>query len=277
MKKVAVFSFNSNPDYSVYAPLCAWAWEKLGWEVKAFYHNGGFHPREQEKGLLDLITDTYPILIHHLKSVPGYRSDTLSQISRLYGACYQSPEDYIMTTDVDLIPLSDYWKPNENNITVWGFDLTDYTEIPIGYIGMKAGKWREVMGLSSDSYNSLIKRDLESIPNAHESVEWEKRWSVDQQLITERLRATTFQIDHVKRGKYPNGYAVGRVDRGSWNLDGHEQYIDAHLLRDIYKQSDTGIGNLSKTMRLLYKIWPNEDFSWFRNYIIEFQKIANNG
>ncbi len=277
MKKYAVFSFNSNTDYSVYAPLCAWAWDRLGWEPMAFYHNGGFHPKEQEKELFDLITDTFPFKIWYLGSIPGYRSDTLSQISRLYGACDYDlkPDDYLMTADVDMIPLSDYWKHNPEVITVWGHDLTDYTEIPICYIGMKAGKWVEVMGLS-EGPNESIKRDLLTIPNAHESVEWEKRWSVDQQLITQRLRETTFQIDHVKRGKYPNGYAVGRIDRGSWSLE-HEQLIDAHLLRDIYKLSDTGIGNLSKVIRLLYRVWPEEDFSWFRNYIIEFQKIAANG
>lgn len=275
MKKYIVLSVNWNPDYLYYLPLCVWAWRKFGWEPIVFYHpKGTGHDPLLSKATIG--SEPIRKYLHDKGSVnfDGYRSDTITQVSRLYGACAVDGENYLMTGDIDMIPLSDYWKPDENEITIYGHDLTGYGNYPICYIGMKSSRWIEVMGLGTD-YNELIKRDLSGIPKAS-SGRWEDYWETDQDLITKRLNDTQFKKTFITRGQLPNGYARGRVDRGAWSLD-HEEFIDAHLLRDCYKLSDTGAGNLAKTMRLLEKIWPNEDFTWFREYTKEFQKLANNG
>ena len=35
--------------------------------------------------------------------------------------------------------------------------------------------------------------------------------------------------------------------------------------------------NISRTMRLLDRIWPEEPFQWLIDYTREYQKLANNG
>lgn len=265
MKKI-ILSTNWNPDYLYYLPLTVWAWRKFGWESEVFYEGAKtdcFHLADSEANCA----------INHL-SVEGYRSDTIAQISRLYAACVT--DGYLMTGDIDMMPLSDYWKDyNENEITIWGHDLTGFGHYPICYIGMPHTRWIEVMGLVNENYNALIRKDLDHLPQAKDT-DFYKYWFSDQDLITQRIQMTEFPRKIINRGQLPNGYARGRVDRGAWSLD-HPEMIDCHMLRDMYKLSDTGLGNYAKTMRLLEKVWPQEDFTWFREYTTEFQKLAKNG
>lgn len=209
------------------------------------------------------------VLITPVDSQKGYRSDTITQVSRLYAACIQK-DAYLMTGDIDMIPLSDYWQPKEDEITIYGHDLTGYTQYPICYIGMPSNRWVEVMGLTSDDYNALIKRDLDLMPQAKDP-DFYKYWFTDQELITKRIGQTEFKKTIINRGQYPNGLAKGRVDRANWDLNQlHSPYIDSHLLRDICKNAK----NLNDTLALLYMIWPEEDFSWFVDYVFEFKKLA---
>lgn len=203
-----------------------------------------------------------------LKDIQGYRSDTITQASRLYAACYV--EGYLMTGDIDLIPLSDYWYAEPNEKTVWGHDLTGYGHYPICFVGMEAYHWREVMRLNSNDLTQLMKRDLVANPNAHEDAQWEKRWFHDQDLITQRLKP--YHPTIVKRGQYANGYAYGRVDRGSWSLD-HKQFIDAHLPQQVYHKGREKY--FEDMMTLLHFIWPKEDFGWFYDYHMEFKRLTN--
>lgn len=267
MNKYVILSVNDNPQYLFYLPLTVWAWRYFGWEPVVFYRGGyGYE-------LIDLVLSRSKATYAHghfnvLKEIDPYRSDTIAQISRLYGACVLPADSYIMTSDADMLPLSYYWKPDESKITVWGHDLTNYQHIPICYIGMPAQRWIEVMGITSDDYNAMIKRDLDDMPNAKSKIfhEW---WSVDQQLITERINGCQFEKEFVYRGTYPNGYAKHRIDRSAWTLK-HDKMIDAHMLRDIYNKPE----NLSKTLELLETVWPSEDFSWFVAYTNEFKKLV---
>ena len=267
MKKYVILSTNWNPDYLYYTPLVVLAWRKFGWTPVVFYEG---ELTEAAKFTFQIAGIT-PIF---LQPQDGYRSDTITQVSRLYGACVVE-SGYLMTSDIDMIPLSDYWKFNHDEITVWGHDLTGFTHYPICYIGMTAERWREVMGLSSSDYDTLIRRDLDTLPQAKDP-DFYKYWFSDQDLVTNRIDATEFPVKHNHRGQYPNGFAVGRVDRGDWNLT-HARFIDCHALRDIYKHSDTGVMNMGRTMRMLDRIWPEESFQWFIDFTREYQKLANNG
>ena len=128
MRKHVILSVNSNPDYAFYTPLVCWAWRKLGWTPVVFYEGD---ITEAAKFTFQIAGIT-PIM---LKPQDGYRSDTITQVSRLYGACVVE-SGYLMTSDIDMIPLSDYWKFDPANITIWGHDLTGFTHYPICYIGM---------------------------------------------------------------------------------------------------------------------------------------------
>ena len=259
MKKRIIVSVNDNPDYLYYTPLCAWAWRKFGWEIHLMYLG-------KEDKLFYLATKDIPVTI--IKKQEGYRDDTVTQISRLYAACCYTDDSFLMTSDIDMIPLSDYWYPKKDEITVYGHDLTSYTHYPICYIGMEADKWKEVMQLDGIHINSLIKRDLDSLPQAKDS-DFYKYWFSDQDKITQALNEYGKEkLTIINRGQYENGYAKGRVDRGAWNIE-LDQYIDSHLLRDIYKNDD----NFLRTMELLETIFPNETFSWLKEYTNNFSEL----
>jgi hypothetical protein len=271
MKKCIVLSVNDNIDYLYFTPLTCWAWQKIGWEPIVFFHG------DVGKGFGDICDLTIdmkiPMTPAVVSGIDGYRSDTITQISRLYGgACVIcKPNDYFMTGDIDMLPLSDYWKPDFEKVTVWGHDLTGYGHYPICYIGMNSAEWRRVMNVWNSDYNFHIKRDLDTLPQAKDP-DFYKYWFSDQDLITARLNEYGKEkITFVNRGKNPKhtDYAFGRVDRGCWSLD-HEQLIDAHLEQQTW-QNDAKVARL---MELLRHVWLNEDFTWFEKYTIEFRKLA---
>ncbi len=260
MKKYIVLSVNDNPTYLFYLPLTVWAWRKFGWEPIIFKPSSGSNP------LWIFLLNNLECQFEFIHKWNEYPSEMLAQISRLYAGCIK--DGYLMTGDIDMIPLSDYWKFDENEITTWGRDLTN-RHYPICYIGMNSDNWKKVMNLDSNIYSELIKKDLDSMPNA-KSEDPEKRWCVDQDLITDRLDNCGLPITKVFRGSYENGYPIGRVDRSAWTKN-HEIFIDAHLPRGIYNGGEP----FAQVNALLHWIWPDEDFTWFYRYIEDFKKLSN--
>lgn len=256
MRKFVVISVNENPEYIFYIPLVTWAWKKLGWIPIVQIVNTIRTPL--------IIKDEITM---NFNQQAGYRSETVAQMARLYAACGNfEMNDYIMTSDVDMLPLSDYWKFDPDKITVWGHDLTGYQHMPICYIGMKVSRWIEVMGLTSTNYNHMLQRDLDSMPNA-KSEDQVKRWVVDQDLITERINAVQFEKEFIHRGVYENGYPIGRVDRSAWTLK-HDTFIDCHMPRVLNASMEK-----AKLLNLILKVWPEEDFRWFDKYSEQFSSL----
>lgn len=265
MKKYIVLSVNDNLDYLYFTPLTYWAWRKFGWEPILFY-NGKL------KSISDVwfLSKIHPCNVFQLEQHEGYRSDTITQVSRLYGAANWN-NDYLMTGDIDMLPLSDYWNPDTEKVTVWGHDLTGFGHFPICYIGMPSRLWRDVMNIDSSNYNELIKRDLETLPQAKDP-DFYKYWFSDQDLITDRLKQYgTGKIEFINRGQGKHGYARGRVDRGNggWVLD-QPELIDAHLQQQTHHSQE----KIDRLMQLLHHVWPQEDFTWFEEYTKEFKKLA---
>jgi len=265
MKKYIILSVNDNPDYLFHVPLTIWAWRKFGWEPIVFYHRNVQSNKPLEQLVFAYRNDNLPN-IQFLQS-NSYNSETITQISRLYGSC-EIDEGYLMTGDIDMLPLSDYWRPNYNQLTVWGRDLTDY-HYPICYIGAPSALWSEIMNLNSSDYNAYIKRDLDSLPQA-KSNDKIKRWVCDQDLITERINTSSFVPTRIDRGTDKRtGYPIGRIDRSHWTLE-HKQFIDCHMYHGI--QNDDG--KFNKTVEMLHAVWPKENFQWWIDYVQEFKKLC---
>lgn len=272
MKKHVILSVNQNPAYLFYVPLTVWCWRTFGWEPIIFSVGYDNH-------IDNLINETFAELhkemtaemknLYQIKrfdvSKYSFPSETVAQVSRLYGACVA--DGYLMTSDIDLIPLSDYWQPDFEKLTVWGRDLTDY-HYPIGYIGAPAGTWKEIMLLPHSDYNELIQFDIER--SFDKSATKQKKWVFDQDLITARINESSHFPERVDRGTdKKTGYPKGRVDRSSWHLN-HVELIDAHLFHDAHINDES----FRKIMVLLKTVWPNEDWTWFVNYRNEFKKLC---
>lgn len=219
IKKYVVVSANNNPDYYFYASYVERAWNKYGWNLCVLITH--------DVNPLDLDLKNTDSIIVQLPDVAGLRSATIAQCSRLYAANYLPQDALIMISDMDLLPLSDYWKPNSQDITVFGRDLTDYTYIPMGYVAMLGSRWTEKMQLSMNTERDML-RDAAEFPDCY-SDEWEKWWNHDWRVLTARLLPHRNEINFVTRGRGHSGFAYGRVDRGdSMQIPLGETLIDAH-------------------------------------------------
>jgi len=259
--RYVVISVNSVAKYSYYLPIVSWAWRRYGWTPFLMF--------EGELNRVAWETMVPETIAIQLNPVPGINSDTLVQVARLF-ACNFIKEGYIMTSDADMIPLSNYFNPKEDCITCYGRDLTDY-HYPMCFIGMPANKWREVtdtkMWEGHDKKMHWIERALQNREDARSS-DNQKRWVADQNIITEYLiKYGIDQIIHENRGMYPNGYPIGRIDRSAWSLD-HQQYIDCHAPHDVLENPES----FDRLMAMLHKVWPSEDWQWMIDYTEKFKK-----
>lgn len=217
MQKTVIISANDNDNYLFFVPVVNWAWKKFGWDVHCVFTG------DQTGEKWGLVKKYSPGLTYSFPAkIEGVRNETLTQLSRLYAYTF-CKEGYVMTSDVDMLPLSDYWKFDENEITSWGRDLSD-KHYPICYIGASKENWGILME------GNFILKDLANHPK-HKSEIWEEWWQVDQDIITEKLNKQ--KITRIDRGiQGSSGYPLGRVDRSCWQTSQYTPYkIDAHLLR----------------------------------------------
>lgn len=271
MKKYIVLSVNENSEYLFSLPLTVWTWQKIGWNTIVMFWNRHNDENNVSNLVIKEIEKSFQTVITVGNSAE-YSSTLVSQVARLYAAHDLKDGDCLMLGDSDMLALSDYWKFQQDVITAWGKDLTDY-HYPMCYVCAPKRIWSDLMGLSDNGFlHYYFDRDFKNREDAN-SPDPQKRWVTDQNILTEKLLSTKHKITHIDRGLLPNGYPVGRVDRSAWSLD-HPQLIDCHLPRGMWRLGDTGVANFAKVMRLLYTVWPDEDFNWFKNYVTEFRKIV---
>ena len=239
-KKYVVISTNNNPDYYFYAKFQEKAWNKLGWDLCVMCTH--------DVDTKELKLTSPSTIVVQLPDFPELRSETVAQASRLYSANYLPMDALIMTCDMDLIPLSNYWHPEYNNITVFGHDLTDYSYFPMGYTAMTGRRWKEVMSCTFDTKGDLM-RDAKEYAYMTMSADWEQWWNFDWRLLTDRLKP--YNVEHVLRGRQPNGFAYGRIDRGNSMAMIEGELIDAHCENFNVKHPD----KLNKFVSLYEQIY----------------------
>lgn len=230
MKKIVVVSTNANPDYYFYAPYIEKAWNSYGWQVAVMITH--------DTDPLNLQVKNPDTIIIRLPDIEGLRAETIAQAGRLYAANYLPKDALIMTSDMDMLPLSDYCKPLENDITVHGHDLTDYSFYPMGYTAMPGHKWKEVMNLSGFTDQDLF-RDACHTKIAF-APDWESWWNFDWDLLTKRLQPYKEKIKFIHRGRRNDGtpFAFGRIDRGDSMKRIEKPWIDAHCENNNVKHPD---------------------------------------
>lgn len=258
MRKFVIVSVDNTKKYLSCLPIVLWAWEKLGWTPITVMYNVRRHNFIALNGHESL----EPIIAKD----NGWSTATLAQVSRLYvaGSEIFGEGDYIMTSDADMLPLSNYWgDPELNKITVWGHDLTGHGHYPICYIGMSRERWIEVMGIGSDNINQEVLKGM---------LWWKERfpgnnvWLADQDIVTRKINETEFDVKHIYRGVYPNGYAMNRVDRSAWSMQ-HNAFIDCHMHQLEHLDNCDNVKKFADTLRLLYRIWPEENFDWYVDHV----------
>lgn len=219
MEKIVVISTNSNPDYSFYLPYQLKAWNKYGWKVCVMKTS-------------DVTEDLKADYVITLPDFDGVRKETIAQAGRLYAANHLPQDALIMTCDMDLIPLSDYWHPDANDITVYGYDLTWRSFYPMGYVAMTGAKWTEKFHLTGNTREDM-NQDFKKYSEMVSSDNWESWWNYDWTLLTETLKPFHNSIKFVDRGQIDIAGATlakGRVDRYNFieTQNQPQPYIDCH-------------------------------------------------
>lgn len=217
-KRYVVVSSNNSPDYLYYLPFVEKAWAKYGWDLCVMVTD--------DVDVHSLLVNRKETIIVKLPKVEGLRDATIAQAGRLYAANYLPMDALIMTSDMDLIPLQDYWNPSINEVTVYGHDLTDYTYFPMGYTAMSGANWKKHIGCTYSTATDMY-RDCTVTGQAF-SEDWSQWWNTDWQILTDKLRGV--EVKHIHRGRRLTGtYAYGRVDRGdSMTIPPNETLIDIH-------------------------------------------------
>ena len=208
MNRTVILSTNDNPAYFSYIPYVRKAWNLFGWKTIIF------HLGDQE-----IVDDDLNSSVN-VERIDGVKDETVVQTIRLFGHHYT--DGLIMTSDMDMLPMSNYWNPDPDEITCYGTDLTGYKHYPICYIAMNEKNWSRVIPETD------LKELLEKY-NQHKSQAFNDWWFTDQDIITERLSKE--KVNSILRGHYINGMALNRIDRIDWNntLRAEGIKIDAHL------------------------------------------------
>ena len=223
MKKIVVLSTNNNPDYIFYAQYAEKAWNKFGWDVAICITS--------DVKSIDLKLSSASTYILRMPDIEGIRKETIAQGGRLYAANLLPHDAMLMTCDMDLIPLSDYWHPKENEVTIYGHDLTWYSYYPMGYIAMTGANWQKYMNLTGNTHNDF-ERDAKETQIAYAN-EWDEWWNFDWNLITHRLLPHAKSLTFINRGQIDiagGTLAKGRIDRFNWEATQNqpEPFIDMH-------------------------------------------------
>jgi len=228
-ERTVVLSTNDNPDYMKYLRYCQIAWNRLGWKTLTFYHGNNPPGSTDWNEIIDITNRS-----------SSYRVETVVQCMRLFGGRYIQ-RGIVMTGDVDMLPMMNYWNPETHEITVYGHDLTGRTQYPICYIAMTADNWRLL--IPERSLDDLLIK----YPNA-KNEDWNKWWTVDQQIVTERLNNFDRKLKLIDR-TLDGGLALGRVDRHDWNgtISKPGIKIDAHMPRPFNQDAAESIIKMIKT------------------------------
>jgi len=224
-RKIAVLSTNNNPDYFYYAPIVEWIWNKFGWEVALFKTSD-----VGDVGMRSSTTKEYVI-----PNIEEVETHTLAQVVRHFASDVLPKDAYIMVQDIDLLPLQDFWQPDLDKMTIYGWETTGYSFIPVHYTGMMGDKWYSVMDCTGD-LKADMEREMKANGRAYETV-WEKRWDADWDILTTKVLARKNDFTFINR-PLVNGLPYGRIDRStimvnpenfeySWKTD-YPETFDCH-------------------------------------------------
>ena len=248
MNKYAVISSNSNLEYATFLPLTALFWKMVGYKTICILTEDFFH--RTDSGVLGHVfrhlTEQPDVRVYTVGEVPGFKSSTVAQVSRLLASALPIEEDsYLLTGDVDMLPLSPGWFNQQDfGASFHVFNADAYGSMarrnfPICYLGGTRVAWKSLMGLGNDSLTNELSVMLQGSKD---------HWFVDEGLIAAKMQAwplfDTSQL--LTRGwdASQGGYASYRLDRGNWHLPSDlSSLIDCHSARPLIDHWDV-IGRL---------------------------------
>ena len=225
MNRIAVISTNNNPDYAFYIPIVTWVWNKFGWDVALFITKDCY-----DKVLFP--DAEFKVSLHGIPEVDGVRPGTCAQTVRHFVANVLPKDSYIMVQDIDLIPLKNFWNPDPLKKTIYGWELTGKSFIPVHYTGMLGNYWYEIMSCTGD-LKADMEREFKANGRAY-GKDWETYWDTDWDILTQKFKAHGLEnFTFIERGLVQlakDATPKGRIDRYDFEATmKQDEFLDAHL------------------------------------------------
>lgn len=238
--KYAVVATDNNPSYYFYAPIVSYFWSKLGYRtfiftvgdipdfVKQTARDVGGYFWKLDKDYLDRLNPEF-------KKLPA---GNMAAFSRLLAGMIVEPEDYLLMSDIDMIPLDkeffDYTFPDSNtsNLEICGEDATTggygTSRFTMCYVGGKGSAWNQLFSGYGNIASPIhyLKRVYESLPGILDNQPLFH--SLDELLLTELILTSGLVSAFCARPMVKNlgytGQPVGiptilpdrRIDRSYW-------------------------------------------------------------
>jgi len=277
-KKYSILSVDANPDYLFLAPLTCAFWKKLGYQPYVVLVDDS----DISPDMLNLVlksTNQAGGHINHFKHINGYRTCNVAQISRLYASADPlfKDDDYLMTDDVDKLPISSAWFNQQDlnkDIHIFDPDELNYTRLKIGNIGMKAKVWKEVIGIGEGSLKENLNDCLAEMLSKEST--WDQGWNLDEYILTKKVFESSYYPDKCQmcvRGANQYGLRNGRIDRTAWKQTFYQyvssRIIDVHLHRKPYEEE---IWRDTKTIMSL--VFSREEVDFFEEYKRKFVELT---
>ena len=230
MRKYVVNSANTDIGYAFYMPIVCLLWKRMGYSPIALLLGS----RDEWSGSatkhilsnVELQADR----VVFVNRVLGLRDSTTIQIARLFTAALNlDADDYILTSDVDMLPLNKPWFNQQDHgkpFNIWGADAYvgpngRHYRFPICYLGAAVARWRELMGIRANLDTSLDGLDRHR-----------DDWNYDEALFFERLsQSPMYRNCQFINRNWLNSITPRRIDRVAWNWRGQTDLIDVHCPR----------------------------------------------
>jgi hypothetical protein len=177
-----VVSVNDHPKYFRFVPVFSAAWRYFYPNIKLHIIYTGISPVN-----LNMLHQHFDV-VEHLPLKLFKDSVLGAQVSRIYYPSLIVSNQFIVTTDIDLIPLSSNYYLNvvqdfnERSFIVMRNVIAQYKELPIAYNLATSGTWRDVFGvLNYEQFAAKIYSDLRWV--RHDGQHGGKGWNHDQRQL----------------------------------------------------------------------------------------------
>ena len=267
----AVISSTYDDKYLYFIPIVTWCWNKLGVDVICFM------PRTENISLQMMLINKVQVeqglrQKHYFFNAPEHKEATYAQVSRLYGACLDLPEDEVLVTaDADMAFFSKDCVSRWNNLyhpIIFGADLVPDGQYPMCYAAMTVKQWRMVTKSEGKTYQQCLDEELGGLDSLHFRGNF---WSKDQETLHNLIHSND-EVDYRlhNRAKPGTQFATQRLDRDdSFILERLSPDIwDYHCNRPGYEPQ-----NFEKIMAILSYYFPHEDLSWINEYNEKFKQL----
>lgn len=224
-------------DYEFLAPITALLFRRVaGFEPMVLLTESETAWRARASGRCVLETLEREHIDHAwIGPLEGYRISVAAQAARQHAACLPfADDDYLVTSDVDMWPLDRAWFnqiDSRFDVQLWYANAYNYRFHTTGYVGMRAGLWREIMGIKvGDKINERLQVALDA--NFTRNCDTWSEWYADETYTSSRLKAWKGYPDKCQMIERRGAPPEDRIDRSGWpsqvNLVGK---VDAHVLR----------------------------------------------